>query len=212
MKPLQVQYLEHIPAAPKRSLILSRLGYRKGVTQLCGAYRLFVDEAIKDALLLCHLRGAYGCGELIERDASRVRLANGTTFTSADLALFLRDSDCAVLMAATAGREIYAKISGLIQEGDGALGLIYDAVASQVTDTALDWIMDFLNKSLGIKGRSLTRRRFSPGYGDLTLSNQKIIYDLLDLKKIDVELTESFMLLPEKSVIAIAGIGAVTRE
>ena len=212
MKPLQVKYIGHIPANPHRGLILSRLGYRRGVTQLCGEYRLFVDEAIKDALLLCQLRGAYGCADIIERSSNRVVLENGTVFTSEKLALFLKDSDGAALMAVTAGREVYDKISGLMKEGDGALGVIYDSVASQVTDTALDWMMDFLNNTIGIKGKALTRRRFSPGYGDLLLSNQKVIYDLLNLKEIDVEITESFMLTPEKTVIAIAGIGAVTRE
>ena len=212
MKPLQVSYIEHIPLVSKRGLILTRLGFRKGITQLCGDYRSFVDEAIREALLLCRLRGVYGCGDIIDRNEGQVTLENGTTFTSEQLALFLKDSNGVVLMAATAGGEVYDKITGLMKEGDGALGVIYDSVASQVTDTALDWIMDFVNRSIAIKGKILTKRRFSPGYSDLALSNQKVIYDLLDLKRIDVNITESFMLLPEKTVIAIAGIGAVTSE
>ena len=212
LKPLQVKYIEHIPAVSHRGLILARLGYRRGVTELCGDYRQFVDRAIKDALILCHLRGAYGCCDIVGRGPNQVTLENGTIFTSEKLASFLKDSEGAVLMAVTAGHEVYDKISGLMGEGDGALGVIYDSVASQVTDSALDWLMDFLNKTIGVKGRVLTRRRFSPGYGDLLLSNQKIIYDLLDLSRIDVAITESFMLLPEKTVIAIAGIGAVTSD
>jgi len=56
------------------------------------------------------------------------------------------------------------------------------------------------------EGRCLTRRRYSPGYGDLALSNQKIIYDALGLEKLGLTLTERFLLIPEKSVLAIAGI------
>jgi len=127
---------------------------------------------------------------------------------SEKLADFLGDSDRVVFMATTAGREIYETISRLIKEGNGAVGVIYDATASQVVDKALDWIMELINKSLGIKGESLTRRRFSPGYGDLTLDYQKVIYDLLDLGRLGVAITEGFMMIPEKTVIAIAGIGA----
>ena len=212
MKSLQVKYFQHIPAISNRGLILARLGYRKEVTQLCGEYRKQVDETIREALLLCHLRGAFWCGGIIDRNEGQVTLENGVAFTSKKLALFLKDCSGVVLMAATAGREIYDKITELMREGDGSASVIYDAAASQVTDAALDWMMDFINKSISIRGEKLTKRRFSPGYGDLTLNNQKIIYEKLDLKKIDIIITDSFMLLPEKSVIAIAGIGAVTHE
>lgn len=207
-----VRYFEYIPVVSNRGLILTRLGYRKGVTQLCGEYRLFVDEAIRDALLLCRLRGAYWCGAITDRNEGRITLDNGTSFPSEKLAFFLEGCSGVVLMAATAGREIYDKISELMRESNGSLGVIYDAAASQVADAALDWMMDFINKSIGIKGEKLTKHRFSPGYGDLTLHNQKVIYDILDLEKIEVSITDSFMLLPEKTVIAIAGIGAVTHE
>ncbi|HBF33507.1 TPA: methionine synthase, partial [Candidatus Sumerlaeota bacterium] len=73
-------------------------------------------------------------------------------------------------------------------------------------DAGLDWLEEFVEKLLAREGRCLTRRRYSPGYGDLALSNQKIIYDALGLQKFGLELTERFLLIPEKSVLAIAGV------
>ncbi len=49
-------------------------------------------------------------------------------------------------------------------------------------------------------------RRFSAGYADFNLENQRAIYDILQMGKIDVTITSSFILLPEKSVTAISGI------
>lgn len=201
-----VKYLEYIPVRPQTNLILHRLGYRKGITALSEKDRGFIDAAVKEALLLCHPRGAYGRSSIHRRSRDRVTLANGVTLISEKLAQLLAQSSEVVFMAATVGREITDRIAAMTRQGDAAAGLVWDAVASQSADAALDWMMDLLNKTVQAKGKALTRRRFSPGYGDLTLEHQKIIYDLLDLKKIGVAITENFMLEPEKSVIAIAGI------
>ena len=49
--------------------------------------------------------------------------------------------------------------------------------------------------------------RFSPGYGDFDLSFQKYILDTLEAgKRIGISLTESFMMIPTKSVTAVLGL------
>ncbi|HEX7504838.1 MAG TPA: hypothetical protein VF336_06195 [Syntrophales bacterium] len=40
----------------------------------------------------------------------------------------------------------------------------------------------------------------------MALDHQKLFYDLLDLKRFGVDLTKNFILEPEKSVTAVAGI------
>ena len=56
------------------------------------------------------------------------------------------------------------------------------------------------------EGRITASKRYSPGYGDSDLTNQKIIYNILKLEKLDLALTKKFMLVPEKFVTAVAGI------
>ena len=49
--------------------------------------------------------------------------------------------------------------------------------------------------------------RFSPGYGDLPLNSQKNICDLLNgARRLGVQVTESYLLNPSKSVTAVIGI------
>jgi cobalamin-dependent methionine synthase I len=48
--------------------------------------------------------------------------------------------------------------------------------------------------------------RFSAGYGDFLLENQRLFYELLDLQRFGVSLTESCIFTPEKTVPAIAGV------
>lgn len=206
MKDLDVKYFEHIPVVPNRNLILIKLGYRKGITSLSEKDNRFIDSEINRALLLCNARGAFCYCRINNHLTNKVVLENGIELNSEKLSSFLHNCNEVVLMASTLGREISDNIAEAIKNGNAASGLILDAVASQVADMALDWMMILINKIIRIKRKTLTKRRFSPGYGDLDLFNQKIIYDMLNLKKMDISITDKFMLEPEKSVIAIAGI------
>ena len=50
-------------------------------------------------------------------------------------------------------------------------------------------------------------RRFSPGYGDLSLDLQKTVFELLNPEKhIGITLTDGMLMTPMKSVSAFIGI------
>lgn len=109
-------------------------------------------------------------------------------------------------MAATSGSAIMQVIASDIAGANITRGVVLDATASEVVDAALSWITAYFNQVLLRQGRVVTRKRFSAGYGDLALATQRELYRLLQLERIGVELTESCILIPEKSVSAIAGI------
>ncbi len=202
----KIKYFDNIPAAPKRELILTRLGYKKGVTELNTYDTTLVEEGIRQGEYLCKPAGAYLIVPVTSIKGSVVTLENGISFDSSGLTKLLLNSKSVVLMAATVGREVTDKVFNDIEKGNAANGLIIDSVASQTADAALDWMVQLLRKILIREGKVLTRHRYSPGYGDLPLSYQKVIFDLLQLEKLNIALTEKFMLMPEKSVLAIAGI------
>jgi hypothetical protein len=202
----KIKYFDNIPAVPKRELILTRLGYRKGVTELNGNDMSLVEESIRQGEYLCKPAGAYLIVPMSSINNSNIMLENGIMFESSGLLNLLKNSRSVVLMAATVGREVTERVFNEIEKGNAAAGLIIDSVASQTADACLDWMVQLLKKMLIREGKLLTRHRYSPGYGDLPLSYQKEIFEALQLDRLNMALTEKFMLVPEKSVIAIAGI------
>ena len=84
--------------------------------------------------------------------------------------------------------------------------MLIGATTSKIVDAALDWIMDYLNRQLSRDGKRMLPRRFSAGYADFKLENQKMIYEKLQMDKIGVAINSGFILLPEKSVTAISSI------
>ena len=85
-------------------------------------------------------------------------------------------------------------------------GVVLDATASEVVDAGLDWIMGYFRQSLRREGKTLLNSRFSAGYGDFALENQQLMHRLLQMDRLNVTITESCLLVPEKSVTAVTGI------
>jgi len=109
-------------------------------------------------------------------------------------------------MGATAGNDIMKAIEGDTAMGNLSRSVVFDATASEMVDASLDWIMGYLKQSLLRGNKILMQKRYSAGYGDFSLENQKTIHRLLELDRMGVKITESCILVPEKSVTAIAGV------
>ena len=202
----KITFFNSIPVIPGQKSIMSRLGHGRRSTSLSLKDRAFIDEMSSLGLALCRNQGAAGRFRLKSRTIEAVVLTDGTRLESNKLSRMLQKSDEILFMAGTAGPEITDRISLEMDKDNAAAAVVLDAVASVSADMILDWIMDMFNKMLIREGRRLTRHRFSPGFGDLPLSNQAAIFRLLDLERLQLSLNESMMLAPEKSVLAVAGI------
>ncbi len=111
--------------------------------------------------------------------------------------------DQVVLMAATLGTEAEALIRRA-QKRDMADAVILDAAGSAAIENVCDNLCADLAETLS--PRRLTDR-FSPGYGDLPLSDQETIFRILELeRRIGVSLTAGGLMIPQKSVTAFIGV------
>lgn len=207
-----VLYFDPVSVSVPRSRIYRRLGYREKITHLLPQQKEEADRYIEEAQSLLHFKGAALRLSITQRDASGISLSGGIRFESRKLSEFLSRCREVVLMGATAGPGIMDAIREDITGSHFTRGVVLDATASEMTDDVLDWIMAYFNRILRRENRRLLPRRFSAGYGDFLLENQKIIYHLLELDRIGVQMTESCMLIPEKSVTAISGIESSSSE
>jgi len=132
----------------------------------------------------------------------------GTGFrpAGADIRAHLAGCTAAILMAATLGGEAEALIRRTQVKSMGD-ALILDACASAAVENVCDNLCDDIARS--VAPLYLTDR-FSPGYGDLPLSQQGALCAALDVgRRIGVTLTESGLMLPQKTVTAILGVSPV---
>ncbi len=185
--------------------IYNRLGYRQGLTKLSGRQKQEVDAYINEAAQLLTLKGSGRRIKVVKRSAGALELCGGVIFRSKLVVSVFENASELVLLGATSGEKINKAIENS-KDKDLTRGVVFDAVASESVDLCLDWLSAYFNRLLKRENKQLARKRISSGYGDFILENQKIIYELLDLKKLEVSLTDKYILTPEKSVTAVAGV------
>ncbi len=201
-----VVFFEKIPIDPPREKIYQRLGFKKRTTELSSGQKKHTDVFINEASSIINLKGMFLRLAIVNNNGEIILLSEDLKFHSKKLSFFLRDCREIILMGTTAGHDIMNAIKEKTRRDDLEAAVIYDATASEMTDAALDWMMGYVNQLLRREGKVLLPRRFSAGYGDFDLKNQKIIFEKLKMKNFGVKINPNFILSPEKSVTAISGI------
>lgn len=193
----------YIPFVPDRKTVLRRL--RSARADFSKALDRDIDRYVHMGQTLFHARGKAAVFDIVHIDKESFVL-QGEVISSALLTKMLKSSSRAYLMCATIPQREVDKISEAIAAGEGLKGLVLDAYASEYVDGVFDVMVQRKNAALKRTGQMLTKKRFSAGYGDLDIRYQKLFFDMLDMQTLDVHINEKYLLAPEKSVIAIAGV------
>lgn len=118
----------------------------------------------------------------------------------------LKRSDRIAAFVCTAGDEIHNLSRQYMNEGDLLKGYVYDLFGSLVVESAMDMIQESLKTEMEREGCKITNR-YSPGYCGWTVDHQKQLFSLFDNNFNFIELTDSCLMQPIKSVSGIIGIG-----
>ena len=120
---------------------------------------------------------------------------------SKNLSENLAGADKAVIFAATAGLRIDRMIKAYSAQSP-VKSLCFDAIGTD----AIENLCNIFNIDIGERF-TLLKPRFSPGYGDLNISFQKVIFEELSCSSaIGLYLSDSLQMIPTKSVTAIIGV------
>ncbi|HRX15855.1 MAG TPA: vitamin B12 dependent-methionine synthase activation domain-containing protein [Spirochaetota bacterium] len=201
-----MNHLKNIPLSIPYKEIYARLGYSVHKTSLQKSEKDRIDAIIRDGFSLCNFQGIYKQVKVLSVTQKGFVLESGHEIESVYLKDKLKEYGSMIMMAASAGRIVTETVTELMKKGDNGRAVIYDATASESADAVLDYLQKHIKMQFARSGMAISRLRYSPGYGDIDLSVQKIIYDILELQDYGIILTEYFQLIPEKSVLAIAGL------
>ena len=123
---------------------------------------------------------------------------------SKDLSRIFAHCKSCVFMATTLGPGV-DRLLARVQQEDMADAVLMDALASAETEQLCDLNEQVIAKK--IKSDQYMTMRYSPGYGDVPLSVSAYILSVLSVRgELGISMTDSFMLVPVKSVTALIGI------
>lgn len=124
---------------------------------------------------------------------------------------YFREADEVAFSVCTIGEQLPSKVVSLFKEGKLVDGTILDAIGSIAADALADKVNEIINEHASNNSLETTLR-YSPGYCSWPLNGQSVIFDKLSVDIINVKLTESFLMLPVKSVSFAVNIGPNVSE
>lgn len=114
------------------------------------------------------------------------------------------------LFAVTLGARVTEKIDDLFKRNEFALGSMLDSAASASADRTADRLENRFLNLLSKEGRITPSKgilRFSPGYCGWHMSGQKKLFEFLRPEEIGIELLDSYLMKPLKSISGVLVVG-----
>jgi hypothetical protein len=197
--------IDDLPVQIDRETLLRIAGYsdrRPAPPRLVAA----ADRVIEQALALSRPRAVYEVHETAQDDDGAVRLAEAR-FTGKILARVLRGSDLAAAYAVTLGPELDAESSRLAAEGDVLSSVLLDTAGTLVlANASIALIGRVFDGEAAPRGCAVTPP-FGPGQCRWDLAEQRVLFEIIVPSQIGIALTDTFLMIPKKSVSGIVGIG-----
>ena len=167
-----------------------------------------VTELMKQGPEICNIRGGYVLTDEITVDSQNNTVhSHGQRFDTKKIVTSqLRNSEFAAWFVCTAGEEISHYTRQLMDEGDLIKGYVVDVLANVVVEAAMDRIQSNLKTEIEKSGLKITNR-YSPGYCDWDIAEQKKLFTIFPENYLDIALSESCLMIPVKSVSGVIGIG-----
>jgi hypothetical protein len=132
-------------------------------------------------------------------------------FSGKILRTVLTGSELAAVYTATLGPELDAEAALLMAGGDVLSSVLLDTIGSLIlTRATVSFVTRIFDAEARPRGYAVTAP-FGPGQCQWDLAEQRHLFDLIDPAQIGVALTDSFLMIPKKSVSGIIGIGPADR-
>lgn len=172
---------------PVEGLLNSTLRKVKGFLQPQGIYEIYPINSI-------NIKGEILFGE-------------GFTLQSPGIARMLAPADFLALFIVTIGPYLEQEAAELAQKGEITESLFLEAVGSAATEALARKMQEHIEAGAQKPGWRATLR-YSPGYCDWDLTQQRVLFSALSGEAIGVTLTPECIMVPRKSVSALIGLGA----
>jgi hypothetical protein len=196
-----MEVFRDIPVGTRNSDIFSSLGYQEG--KVPARVRSRVGNLFAETGRLTNARAVCERTSL-QVDKKSIVLNRHSRVESRVLKRVLKACSKAVAFVVTLGADVDALIDKM-QRNSVQDAFLVDAIASRMAEDAAESFQREMGK--GLSGEEGMTLRYSPGYCDWPLSQQEMIFSIVDGGRIGVSLNDHCMMQPRKSISGIFGVG-----
>ena len=186
--------------------VIRRMGYPADREPEAGVQAILARQ-MEQASGLFRFRGICRILDVDSRDGDSLSLGQSAfRIHSRQVCRMLRRSLKAAFFMVTIGPALEDQIQDLLRRDEATEAFVLDAIGSETADEAANVlhrnILSDLARGQGMK----VTPRFSPGYGDWPVTVQPDMLRICEGHRIGISVTESCLMIPRKSVSAVAGL------
>jgi hypothetical protein len=185
--------------------VLNHIGYGTSHTPSARVESLVKEYADN----ICHLiepSYSYVIRDINSVRGSRVAIEGSVTFRSNVIAQLLEQCQKVAVFVLTIGSRLGDVVRLLSKDGLMVQAAVLDAIGSDAAETLAHVVQDIIGKQAEAEGLGISLR-FSPGYCDWKVSQQKMVFRAMNGDTAGVRLTDGCLMVPQKSISGIIGIG-----
>ena len=199
INPYGLQLVTEIPLTINRSEVYRLSGVKGENKKLTPKLEQIIDDKIAQAQHLINPKALYVIKDVAEVEEEKISFQDKNYLNVKSFRKFISSIKKMAIALCTLGKSIDEEVTILNDKGSYTEALILDIIGS----VAVEEIANRINFLICEKAKNdglETSQRFSPGYGNFDLREQENIFNIINAKKINVSLTNSFMMVPKKSV------------
>lgn len=187
-----------------KSRVCRFLGYLRG-QNLTASTSSLIDLQIEEAQKLVKPSYSYTTRKVLASEIPRTFIEGPVVFTSNIITGILSRCHEVAIFTATIGASLEKRVSQLMDQGEMLKAVALDAVGSAAIEKVVCELEESVRKKAMTGGAEISRR-YSPGYCDWDIKEQKLLFDSLNGDSAGVELTEEYLMMPQKSISGVIGI------
>ncbi|MDH5364773.1 MAG: hypothetical protein OEW82_06375 [Dehalococcoidia bacterium] len=165
-----------------------------------------VDDYAEHAHYLINPLYSYIIKDVEWARGSIALIEDSIIFKSQVIAQLLEHCNQVAIFLVTIGKYLEETTSQLAKDGLILQATVLDAIGSGAVEKVADFVQDKIKEIAEAQGL-VTSRRFSPGYCDWNIGQQRMLFWALTGNTLGVRLTGECLMIPQKSISGIIGIG-----
>lgn len=185
--------------------LLHRIGYDSDHTPSARIDSL-VDDYIENYHDLIAPSFSHVIRDMKSANGNRVDTGDMIVLKSYKIARLLVRCENVAFFACTIGNYLEDLSAYLADNGLVLQATVLDAIGSGTVEKLAIWVEQSIREEAGREGL-VSSYRFSPGYCDWDVSQQEMVFRALGNETAGITLNDSMLMVPQKSVSGIIGIG-----
>ena len=188
-----------------RQRILRDIGYASD-SEASARMMSLVNDYIENAHQFISPSFSYAVRDIVLVTGNSVMIEYGVIFESEVISKLLEKANKVAVFVLTIGNYLEDAAAQLVQDGLVLQSAVLDAIGSDAVEKLADSVESQISEVAHNQGLTTTRR-FSPGYCDWSVNQQKMVFQAMKGDYAGVRLTNGCLMMPRKSISGIIGIG-----